>query len=455
MNSAENPPAQVDVIVIGAGPAGTTAAAKLAQSGRSVLVLERRSLPRFHIGESLLPPITAILEELGAYDRVLEQGYVLKHGAEFSGGRKGRFGRIPFAGQGPGRHHVTFQVERAHFDKTMADVAQESGAAVLQEATVHELLRDGDRVVGVRYEHGGRTHTAHASYVIDAGGRASKVAHTFGLRRSIDSLRMVAAYQHFKGLDEKYNPGVEGDLQIGGHAEGWVWAIPIWPDTVSVGAVMPRELLHGVADREAVFRDHVSRISRITERLTGTEPVGELKVETDYCYYSDTITGDGWFMAGDSACFFDPIFSGGVFLAMATGLRAAQSVDTILGEPERTANVQLAYSDFYKTGYDVYGRLIHAYYEAGYSLRGFLQSAGLDISGDQLGTNKWVARLVSGDFWNSRNILLRHLRDQPRWNTFAPFEPHWGCPFYEDLNVAEDEAEQAATEPGARSVTVA
>lgn len=447
MNSVQTPPGQVDVIIIGAGPAGTTAATKLAQSGRSVLVLERRSLPRFHIGESLLPPVTAILEELGAYDRVLEQGYVLKHGAEFSGGRKGRFGRIPFAGQGPGRHHATFQVERAHFDKTMADVAQESGATVLQEATVHELLRDGEQVVGVRYEYSGQSFTAHAPYVIDAGGRASKVAHAFGLRRSIESLRMVAAYQHFKGLDEQYNPGVEGDLQIGGHTDGWVWAIPIWSDTISVGAVMPRDLLHGVEDREAVFRDHVSRISRITERITGTEPIGDLNVETDYCYYSDTITGDGWFMVGDSACFFDPIFSGGVFLAMATGLRAAESIDAILSEPERADELKDAYSNFYKTGYDIYGRLIYAYYEAGYSLRGFLQSAGFELSGDQLGTNKWVARLVSGDFWNPRNVLLRHLRDQSRWDTFAPFEPHWGCPFYEDLNVAEDEAEAAAKEP--------
>ncbi|MBV7698122.1 hypothetical protein [Streptomyces sp. TRM70350] len=130
---------------------------------------------------------------------------------------------------------------------------------------------------------------------------------------------------------------------------------------------------------------------------------------------------------------------------MCTGLKAAETVDAILSEPERTDELQLAYSNFYKTGYDVYGRLIHAYYEAGYSLRGFLMEAGFDISGDQLGTNKWVARLVSGDFWNPRNVLLRHLRAQSRWDTFAPFEPHWGCPFYEELNVAEDE--EAAREP--------
>jgi FADH2-dependent halogenase/halogenation protein CepH len=433
-----------DVVVIGAGPAGTTTATMLQKAGRSVLVLERRSFPRFHIGESMLPPTMLILEKLGALDRIMAQGYVQKHGAEFSGGRRGRYGRIPFAGQGPGRQHVTFQTERAHFDNTLCEFARESGVTVLQEATVHELLRDGERVVGVRYEQAGRTHTVHAAYVVDAGGRASKIAQTFGLRKGMDRRRIVAVFQHFGGLDEQNNPGVEGDIQIGEHADGWVWAIPIWSDTISVGAVMPREVLQRADDRQAVLKDHVSRIARIEQRLTGTRPINEIRVETDYMYYSDTIVGRGWFMVGDAACFFDPIFSAGVFLAMVTGLKAANAIDEILSDPKRAEELQRKYSNFYKTGYDMYARLIYAYYEAGYSLRGFLKSAGFDISGDELGDNKWVARLVSGDFWNERNVLVRHLRDQSRWDTFAPFDREWGCPFYEDLNIAE-EADETAT----------
>lgn len=434
-------PERVDVVIIGAGPAGSTAASRLAQRGHSVLLLERRTLPRFHIGESLLPPVTAVLEELGADELMKAQGYVLKSGAEFSGGQLGRFGRIPFSGQGPGRHHVTYQVERAHFDKTLAEFAQQSGARLLQQATVQELIHHDGRLTGVEYEMDGEMHRVQASYVLDAGGRASKIAQTFGLRKSVPGLRMVAVYQHFSGLVEENNPGIEGDLQIGGHQEGWVWAIPIWPDTISVGAVMPREVFQQADDRDALLADHVSRIARISQRIRGTTPIGKIHVETDYCYYSDVLAGPGWLMAGDAGSFFDPIFSGGVFLAMATGLQAAGAIDQALAAPAREAELWQDYSDFYKTGYDAYGRLIYAYYEAGYSLRGFLRSAGRDISGDQLGTDKWVARLVSGDFWNERNPLVQHLRAESRWSTFAPYQPRWGCPFYEHLNIAEAEAE--------------
>lgn len=389
----------------------------------------------------MLPPTMLILKEMGALDRVLAQGYPVKHGAEFTGGRQGKFGRIPFAGQGPGRQPVTFQTERAHFDKLMLDFAAETGAHVLHEAVVHDLIQDGDRVVGVRYEHEGHALTAYAPYVVDAAGRSSKVSQAFGLRRSIDRRRMVAVFRHFTDLDEAQNPGVEGDIQIGEHIDGWVWAIPIWPDTISVGACMPRKVLQRATDREALFAEHVSRIDRIQRRLTGTRPATELKIETDYMYYSDTVTGPGWFLVGDSGCFFDPIFSAGVFLAMVTGWRAGTTIDAILADPSGAERAQDAYAAFYKTGYDMYARLIYAYYEAGYSLRGFLKSAGLDIEGDELGRNKWVSRLVSGDFWNPRNFLVRHLREQTRYDTFAPFTPAWGCPFYEELNVAEEALE--------------
>jgi FADH2-dependent halogenase/halogenation protein CepH len=433
MTDRQSHPDSVDVVVIGAGPGGATTATRLAQAGRSVLVLESRPLPRFHIGESLLPPTMALFERIGMLDRIRAQGFVPKHGAEFSG-PSGRFGRVPFDKQGPGRHPSAFQVERARFDKMLADAATESGARLIEEATVHDILREDGRVVGVRYQHEGTAYTVRAKYVVDAGGRASKIAKSFGLRHYVDRLRMVAVFRHFADLDESKNPGHEGDIQIGRHKDGWIWAIPIRKDVISVGSVMRREvLLEG--DPAKLLDEHIQRVPRIVTRIEGTNP-GEVHVETDYCYYADTVTGPGWFLVGDAACFFDPIFSGGVLLATTTGVRAAETIDAILSEPGRAEDEQKAYSDFLKTGYDTYSRVIHAYYEHGYNIRPYLESIGMDRDELRWYDNPWVVRLLSGDFW-SKSEINELMRKESRWDTFAPFDYVLECPFYAELNAAE------------------
>jgi FADH2-dependent halogenase len=418
----------VDVVVIGAGPGGASTAAFLARFGHSVRVLERRSLPRFHIGESLLPACMAIFERLGILERIRAQGYVDKFGAEFSFDF-GYYVRVPFSLQGPGRHQQAFQVERAHFDRTFAECARDLGAVLTEQADVVDLLMEGDRVAGVRYTQAGRSYIAPARYVVDAGGRASKISRKYGLRTRVDRLKMVAIFRHFKGLNEANNPGVAGDIQVGAHRDGWVWAIPIWPDTISVGAVVPRDVLRG-NDPELLLAAHAARIPRIRQRMAGATPVGELRVETDYCYYSDTIAGPGWLMVGDAACFFDPIFSGGVTLAMATGMEAAYTLDQILADPGRAPELQDRYSRFYKTGYDMYARLIYSYYDNGGILLPMLTSLGIDVQRDGVTDNKWIVRLFCGDFWSPDNEVNQILLAQPELDTFAPFDRVLECPFY-------------------------
>lgn len=418
----------VDAVVIGAGPGGCVAAGRLAQLGRSALLLERRELPRFHIGESLLPSCMVTLRQVNFLDRVLRQGYVDKFGAEFSFD----FGfhlRFAFNDQGPGRYPQAIQVERAHFDRTLAYCARDAGATLLEGANVTDLLiRDG-RVAGVRYDHGGQSYEVRASYVIDAGGRASKVARKFGLRRPVDRLRMIAVFRHFKGLAEENNPGVTGDIQVGAHLDGWIWAIPIWADTISVGAVMPRAAL-GDTDPEQVLTKHINRMPRIRQRIAGTEPAGEVMLETDYCYYSDAIAGPGWLMAGDAACFFDPIFSGGATIAMATGKRAADTVDRMLSAPESETDLSCEYGNFLKTGYDTYARLIYSHYKHRYNIMPVLAELGVDLHDGNLEENQSLIRLMCGDFWSQENIVANLLRGHSEFDTFAPFTPVYECPYY-------------------------
>jgi FADH2-dependent halogenase len=420
---------QVDVIVIGAGPGGSVAATRLAQRGHSVLALERREFPRFHIGESLLPSCLVTLDKLGILDRVLAEAYVKKYGGEFSFDF-GMHVRFPFSDQGPGRYPHAIQVERARFDHTLLRCARDAGATVLEAANVSDLLIEDGRVTGVTYDHGGRRHTVRSSFVIDAGGRASKVARTFGLRKPIEKLRMVAVFRHFKGLEEANNPGVEGDIQVGAHKEGWVWAIPIRPDTISIGAVMPRDVLKD-RDPEQVLTEHLGRAARIAQRATGTYPASDVRVETDYCYYADTITGPGWLMVGDAACFLDPIFSGGVTIAAATGLRAADTVDGMLREPGSEAALGDAYSSFLKTGYDTYARLIYAHYRSRFSIIPTLMEMGVEAPDGDTSHHAEVIRLMCGDFWSKTNELGNRLRERSDMDTFAPFAPDLQCPFYD------------------------
>lgn len=427
---------EVEVVVIGAGPGGSGAAARLALDRRSVLVLERCEMPRFHIGESLIPGAVAVLEQLGVLDRVVEGDYPDKFGAEFCS----TFGfttRIPFDGQGPGRHPQAFNVERAQFDKLLLDVARSYGATVLEGASVEAVEMQEGRAVGVRYRLGSEVRHVRAACVIDAAGRASRISRMYGLRRKIKQLRMLAVFKHYAGFDDANHLGVAGDLQIGQHRDGWVWAIPIKSDVISIGAVMPEEVYRSRKPEE-LFDDHLLRLKRICQRISGAEPTGGVRIARDYSYFSDIVAGPGWLMVGDSACFLDPLFSGGVTLALTTGVRAAETVSELLSEPAGERELLERYSNFLKTGYDAYARLIQSYYAHNYSLLPLMSSVGIDVRKGHVTDNPDLVRLMSGDFWSPDNTANAILRQDSSMDTFSPFERLLECPHYGDGSPRDD-----------------
>ncbi len=422
-----------DAIVIGGGPAGAVAAAGLAARGRSVLVLERASFPRFHIGESMLTYTAALLGRLGVLEAVERGGFVVKRGAEFTNA-SGRFIRVDFEDQGAGRVLTTFQVERAQFDQLLLDHARAQGAQVVEGARVTGVCLDGERITGVTYRVGDDLREAGARYVLDASGRAGVVAHQhLKARVQNERLQMVAVFRHYENVDESTNPGVEGDIQIGSHADGWVWAIPIRRGKLSVGVVTRAENVQA-SSPERVFDEYAARISRIHQRLQGAEAVLQLKGESDFCYFTERLAGPGYLVVGDAGCFVDPVFSAGVYLGMVTGMKAAETAAAVLAGEEDEAAAQERYARFYKTGYDCYFRLIYAFYEHDFSIGRYLRSIGEQVD------PKWVARLLGGDFWSRNNPLAQLLRGTQRYDTFQPFERLFGCPVYPSLDALETHA---------------
>ncbi|MFD0683250.1 NAD(P)/FAD-dependent oxidoreductase [Actinomadura fibrosa] len=450
----ENRNAAYDAIVIGGGPSGSSYAITLARKGHSVLVLEREQMPRFHIGESLLTYTADVLEQLGLLDRVAESGFVVKRGIELTG-TEGTFRRLDLGRVGEGRRGYTYHVERAHFDKILLDAAAETpGVTVLQKARVRKLHFSGERISGVRYEQDGEEHDVTASFVIDASGRTGVIARGLDLRRTDNDLRMAAIFRHYGGLDERNNPATEGDIQLGLYEDGWFWAIPIRPDVISIGCLAPAEVLRASVP-EKVFDENLERIPRIAQRLKGTTVVRDIGGENNFEYHCDTLAGPGYFIVGDAGCFTDPVFSGGVLLALTTGRRAAEETARVLDGEAEEKDVALRYQNFFKTGYETYYRLIRAVYDNRYVSEGRelrvtpqsgerrLAGAGWwgiqerlqATSGGPFDTKEsiehfWLVRALNGDFWSGENRFFQRLREEKAWRLFDDFDPIYECPVH-------------------------
>ena len=171
-----------DVIIIGGGPAGATAAATLRQSGRSVLVLEKSKFPRFHIGESLLPYNRAIFDELGVWPKIQAAGFMVKRGAQFWMGNGLLHTRLDFSRGSFTEFPVSLQVERAKFDDILLRHAESLGAEVQEEALVTEHRIEKDRVTVKFRAKDGTDHEVQAAFLMDASGLGNFTANRENLR---------------------------------------------------------------------------------------------------------------------------------------------------------------------------------------------------------------------------------------------------------------------------------
>ncbi|WCJ59511.1 NAD(P)/FAD-dependent oxidoreductase [Fontisphaera persica] len=320
-----------EAIVLGGGPAGSTAAALLARAGQRVLVLEKERFPRFHIGESLLPYNQAIFAELGVVPALEAAGFPRKYGAQFHLGNDTRHRRFEFRQGRFTRYTETWQVERAVFDELLLNNARRWGSEVREGwAALRCGLDERGRWVEAAEITGGKPVRLHAAFVVDATGRANFTGNQEGLRVVHPQLKKVAIFAHFHGVRRDRGEAA-GDTVIIRLARGWFWLIPIGAEKTSVGLVMDQEDLARAGEPpERVFERHLSQARPLQRRMERAERVGPWRTTSDFSYYNRRLVGPRLLRTGDAAGFMDPIFSAGVFLAMRSGKLAAAAVQEAL-----------------------------------------------------------------------------------------------------------------------------
>ncbi|MBI4635920.1 MAG: tryptophan 7-halogenase [Candidatus Rokubacteria bacterium] len=350
-----------DVVVIGGGPAGSTAATCLARAGRRVVLFEREPFPRLHVGESLLPANLPLLDRIGVHPAIVERGFQVKYGATFSDQESQLEHTFYFARNKPWPYYA-YQVPRAEFDTVLLDHARKQGVDVRQPATVETITLDGTGVTVSAEEHG-QAVTLRARFLIDASGRDGFFASRLGRREAIPNLGKVALFAHFRGAERA--PGRdEGNIRIHLFEDGWFWWIPFAGDTTSVGCVLHARTARGRGGPvEELFDEMVHRCRRVALGLGGAERITPVKRVANFSYVNRPRVGDRFLCVGDAIAFVDPIFSGGVYIAMQSAELAAEAVLPALADGRFEAARFASYERAVWRGIAPFFRMIHKYYE--------------------------------------------------------------------------------------------
>lgn len=391
---------QSDVIVIGGGPAGSTAASMLAKHGKSVVLLERERFPREHVGESLLPASLPVLEELGVYQRVKAAGFLPKYGATMIWGED----NVPWTWrfeETNSKYSHSYQVNRAEFDHILLKRAEELGVQVYQESSVI-AVETNSNLKKVKYINNlGLKKEAEAEFIVDASGQSALLSKSNGYQNYDEDFRNLAVYGYFDGAKRIPSPN-ENNIFIESYKDGWMWNIPLKEGVASVGAVVDSEF--GIErlkalDAEDFLLEQISQCTDMFSLLKDSSFRSKATVLRDWSYTSEKMAGDGWVMAGDAACFIDPLFSSGVHLAMMSGVLAASYANTFFEDKELALGSASEYERLFRVEYLHFRELALLFYSSNRTVESYF----------------WEARRILGEdrAYSPRSAFVKAVSGQP------------------------------------------
>src|SRR5215469_4040895 len=341
------------VLVIGGGPAGSTTASMLAREGFDVVLMERDVFPRYHIGESLLPSCLEVLDLIGAREKIEAYGFQRKGGGYFSWGKDSWV--LDFAAL---RHPYSFQVVRSEFDHLMLEHAKSQGVAVFEGTEIRSLSFDGDRPRSATWAQvvgGNDTGEISFDYLIDASGRAGVIAmHYLKNRHYHNAFQNVAMWGYWTGAG-RMSFAPEGAIANGAVPDGWLWGIPLHDGTMSVGLVLHKSSFKEVRQQfdslQQIYLNAIDSCPLIADLVKTGKLATNIRTEQDYSYIASSLTGPGYFLVGDAACFIDPLLSTGVHLATHSAMLCAASIASILRGESTAQQARAFFEQSYRQTY--------------------------------------------------------------------------------------------------------
>jgi len=399
-NSDSNLDLNADVIVVGGGPAGSAAATMLARKGWQVTVLEREQFPRDHVGESLLPASIPVLEELGALPAVESAGFLPKYGATMVWGS----GDAPWSWyfkETSQRYAHSYQVWRPQFDQILLDNAKAQGVSVLEGHHVTEVIFDGGEAVGVEFTNtDGYTGEGQARFIVDASGQSTLLARHLESKEWDPFFQNLAVYAYFTGAKPLPEPD-QNNIFIESYPYGWLWTIPLHTGRSSVGVVVDSKTgQEGIQQNgaKAFLQAQLAQSSHTRAMLENAKMDSDPAVVMDWSYTAGKMYGPGYILAGDAACFVDPLFSSGVHLALMSGVLAAAYVTTALNNPSMAEEAGEVYQELYLKEYNQFREMARLFYSSNLSAESYF----------------WEARrITNSDEYSPRHSFIQAVAGQP------------------------------------------
>ncbi|MDO9187696.1 MAG: NAD(P)/FAD-dependent oxidoreductase [Bacteroidia bacterium] len=388
---------KVDVLVIGAGPAGSIASSIIHQQGFKVKVVEKEKFPRFVIGESLLPRVMDHLEEAKLLDAVKKVGFQEKFGAKFVRGNE--ICDFNFSEQFSKGWTWTWQVPRAQFDQVLSSTVASMGVEVEEQTSVIDIKFNGTRSITTVVDKDGNKKQIEAKFIVDASGYGRVIPRMFNLDKPSAFDPRKTHFTHFRDL--KRPEGIDGNrITVVVHQKRtWIWIIPFSNGITSVGFVADPEFFKDFPENATErMKAIIASDSNTQDRFGNAEMIFEPRTIEGYAISTKQLYGDGFVLCGNATEFLDPVFSSGVTFAMESGNKAGKLVGSFLRGEQ--VDWQVDYTEHMMQGINTFRSYVSAWYEGDLHDIFFSENPDPEIK-------KQICSVLAGYVWDLNNPFVK------------------------------------------------